>query len=835
MKNLYAQKVGFFSVILFLFLSSFNGFAQVGIGTTNPNSNALLDIDAAIKPGGLLIPRVGLRATNNPYPLTNPVPAGMIVYNTDYGNFGLIRVYPGFYYHDGSNWQRINGGPNTNWYSTGNVGTDESVNFVGTTDNAALRFRTRNTNAFEISGGGSAYRGKLRAMTDGTEALPVYSWSNSINMGLFRIGDNILGFSTNSNEAMRIMADRRVAINSTVKEDNAMLTVKSESASTTAIYALSPTGTAIKGESTSGGQGVAGITNLGRGVYGQSNSGSGVYGKAFLENAQGGYFINDHIDGFGLWAIGGRSSFYKFDNTGTGAVITGTAYGTTSFSRDANGIGVAGFGGNIGEIAFDTPPLGVGVAGMGKDAGVFGESIYSGKSGVYGRAEGNSGLTNHGIGVYGENVGGLGYGVAGVSTDVGVYGSGATGALFESGNVTGTGMIGVGNNITTPILAPTGSGVAGTGYDIGLFGAATRTTGGIGIIGAGNGLATYSVPSGGIGAGVAGTGTYIGVFGHSNDINGYGVYSQGNLHTVGNITATGDITAVGNVVGDDFAFSGGDLAIVGDYSGASLAVTGEINAVGNINSDGDITAQGAKNFIIDDPRDPANKYLKHASIESNEILNLYRGVATFDASGNAVVQLPDYYDLINKNASYQLTPIGAAMPNLYIATEVNNGSFKIAGGVSGKKVSWILTAERDDPYIRNNPDIRNMVVDKGADRGRYLAPESYGQSADQGIMNRRVRETQSGSAPAIAKQAIVAEELQSSTMEVQNLTIPFKSMRTENSGANELRDMRVIKAQLVEASTEAMKLTEQTTSETTQQASENEQSPTNAIEKKDNN
>lgn len=127
------------------------------------------------------------------------------------------------------------------------------------------------------------------------------------------------------------------------------------------------------------------------------------------------------------------------------------------------------------------------------------------------------------------------------------------------------------------------------------------------------------------------------------------------------------------------------------------------------------------------------KDLRHASIESNEILNLYRGTATFNVDGSVVVQLPDYYDVINKNPSYQLTPVGAAMPNLHIEKEAHNGTFIIAGGVPGKKVSWILTAERNDPYMQQNPEARDVVIDKGEDRGKYLMPELYGQPKEMRI------------------------------------------------------------------------------------------------------
>jgi hypothetical protein len=49
---------------------------------------------------------------------------------------------------------------------------------------------------------------------------------------------------------------------------------------------------------------------------------------------------------------------------------------------------------------------------------------------------------------------------------------------------------------------------------------------------------------------------------------------------------------------------------------------------------------------------------------------------------------PDYFEALNRDPSYHLTAIGAPMPNLHVAVEIQGNRFKIAGGVPGKKVSW---------------------------------------------------------------------------------------------------------------------------------------------------
>jgi hypothetical protein len=74
----------------------------VGIGTTSPNHDSLLDIDASATIGGMLLPRLSLSSTNSSSPLSAHV-NGMIVYNT--GSAG--DVTPGLYYNNGTKWERV--------------------------------------------------------------------------------------------------------------------------------------------------------------------------------------------------------------------------------------------------------------------------------------------------------------------------------------------------------------------------------------------------------------------------------------------------------------------------------------------------------------------------------------------------------------------------------------------------------------------------------------------------------------------------------------------------------------------------------------------------------
>lgn len=215
----------------------------------------------------------------------------------------------------------------------------------------------------------------------------------------------------------------------------------------------------------------------------------------------------------------------------------------------------------------------------------------------------------------------------------------------------------------------------------GVYGSNLRTDGGHGVLGIG----------------------LNGVVGQTDYQLGFGVYGLNN----------DNIGPIGNAVG---LYGLGYTGVWGDNNGAGGF---------SIYANGDLGAAGVKAFQIDHPNDPTGQYLRHFSIESDEVLNIYRGTGTFDANGVAVITTEDYVDLVNRSFTYQLTPIGAAM-SLYISREFDGGSFEISGGTPGKKVSWMLVGERNDPYLEQHPEKREVEVDKTErDRGTYLLPELY--------------------------------------------------------------------------------------------------------------
>ena len=241
------------------------------------------------------------------------------------------------------------------------------------------------------------------------------------------------------------------------------------------------------------------------------------------------------------------------------------------------------------------------------------------------------------------------------------------------------------NGVSGQVMS-TGTGSAG------IYGNNLRTTGGYGTYGIG----------------------FSGVVGETNYREGFGVYGR-------NYDALGSLSF--NAVG---TYGLGYVGVWGDQS--------DPNGF-SVYANGDMGAAGIKPFYIDHPTDPENKYLRHFSIESNEVLNVYRGNASFDANGEAIVTMPEYFDAVNnENCTYQLTPIGGYAP-LYIKEKMSNGQFVIAGGTEGMEVSWTVHTERNDPYLQHYPEKREVEVDKEDwNKGKYLRPELYGQPEDKKIV-----------------------------------------------------------------------------------------------------
>ncbi len=142
-------------------------------------------------------------------------------------------------------------------------------------------------------------------------------------------------------------------------------------------------------------------------------------------------------------------------------------------------------------------------------------------------------------------------------------------------------------------------------------------------------------------------------------------------------------------------------------------------------------------FKIDHPLDPANKYLSHSFVESPDMMNIYNGNVTTDATGEAVVTMPEYFDALNRDFRYQLTVIGQ-FAQAIVAEEIKNNSFKIRTDKPNVKVSWMVTGIRQDVYANENRI--PVEEDKPAnERGLYLYPKGFNQPAEKSVVKSRAR------------------------------------------------------------------------------------------------
>ncbi|PIU45436.1 MAG: hypothetical protein COS95_03575 [Ignavibacteriales bacterium CG07_land_8_20_14_0_80_59_12] len=380
-------------------------------------------------------------------------------------------------------------------------------------------------------------------------------------------------------------------------------------------------------------------------------------------------------------------------NSGSGAGVKG--YNSTSDSYGYLGgyvSGVSGIHSTSGNYGW------LGSSGE----GVFG---YSGSGyGVYGESNSNDGVfgySNSGYGVYGYS--GSGYGVYGESTsNDGVHGY----------NNSGNGVYGESNS---------GYGVYGRGTSFrstGVYGKA----GEYGVYGCNDGSGRYGY-LGGQSYGVYGHGTY-GVYGDGADYGVYGYSSSGNFGYLG--MSDCGVWGSGNPYGV-YGYSTTGIAVYGWSSGSSPAghFEGDVVIVGHL------YVGGYKSFKIDHPLDPANKYLAHFCVESDEVLNIYNGNVVTDANGEATVTLPDYFEALNRDFRYQLTVIGQ-FAQAIVSEEIHNNRFSIKTDKPNVRVSWQVTGIRNDPYVKAHP--AQVEVEKtGAERGKYIHPKEYGVSETLGI------------------------------------------------------------------------------------------------------
>jgi hypothetical protein len=366
---------------------------------------------------------------------------------------------------------------------------------------------------------------------------------------------------------------------------------------------------------------------------------------------------------------------------GTGTALRGSAVGAGSiagFFTASNGPGISG------------------VTGSGATYGVFGQNNGAASTGGAMRAAGGN---NHGL--VASTAAAAANAIRGITTS---SGTAAIAIYGESPGAEGAGVKGL----------ATGT-VGGGSIPTGVQGFATR----------GDGVWGY--------AQYTGAEAYHGVVGESETQPGAGVYGAA-YNTAGTNFGVYALAygATGRAVYAEANSSGvnyGLYATTTSGSGYGLWSQGQAHVQGDLSISGSLS-KGGGSFKIDHPLDPTRRYLSHSFVESPDMKNVYDGVARLDAAGEATVELPGYFEALNRDLRYQLTPHAAFSP-LFVKATVRDGSFTIAGGSPGQEVSWQVTGIRRDRWA----DANRIVVEEAKpapEQGTYLHPELFDRPPSEG-------------------------------------------------------------------------------------------------------
>jgi hypothetical protein len=177
----------------------------------------------------------------------------------------------------------------------------------------------------------------------------------------------------------------------------------------------------------------------------------------------------------------------------------------------------------------------------------------------------------------------------------------------------------------------------------------------------------------------------------------------------------------------------------GYFRGANLAALfwGDVQIVGNLDIIGGCTGCTGAALKIDDPVDPAHRYLQHSAVTSPDMLNVYSGNVTTDGRGFATVTMPRWFQALNRSFRYQLTILGHAPwdTQARVWDEIANNRFTIRTNRARVKVSWQVTGIRRDPYA-NAHRLKVELRKPAREQGRYLHPALYGKPASLAVGKR---------------------------------------------------------------------------------------------------
>jgi ribosome maturation factor RimP len=538
-------------------------------------------------------------------------------------------------------------------------------------------------------------------------------------------------------------------------------------------------GNAVYGRATRfGGWGIYGLSDSSAGVsgIGYRAGSTGVQGQGWMGSA-GTFFIdNSFVNNSNVLDVSttqqGNGISVNVTNAARGINITqaGTGIGIAANSHLGNAASFTNTNAsnNTPVVQLLSNSNGQGINAQLTNAGSSNATIYSETMGfgnaLYGVSDkGNAvmGISNNGglgsAGVYGLNYSTGGNGVIGWATQANDWGLAAhsdisIGVYAESitGNA-GYFVNGGGSAVPSVYAQTNGSSNAASFYVSNASNTADAVT--ISRQGAGRSLFVDGYASNNLMNfyNPAGTGFATSRFEGRAGIAVLGHSSGSFLHSLGGRVGVG-VYGVADSVGSTFNYGvvgigrGGSLenaGIVGFLdNGSASSVNAGVYGVdltgthlaglfqGNVQVTG-FLSKGGGSFKIDHPQDPENKFLVHSFVESPDMMNVYNGNITTDASGKAVVSLPGYFEAENIDFKYQLTVIGQ-FAQAIIGEEVKENQFVILTDKPGVKVSWQVTGVRNDKFAQKNRVVPELEKNN-EEKGKYLYPELYGKPKETGI------------------------------------------------------------------------------------------------------
>ncbi len=550
-----------------------------------------------------------------------------------------------------------------------------------------------------------------RLNTDGTQT---HSGLSTFNGGATGVTVNSFGLKGESTSSTGVIGNSTSGIGVSGTSVS-HVGVKGYSKDQSGVWGLSTDNYGVTGESTNG-IGVLGVSTNSTGIVGSSDHGlAGKFvGKVKVEKTLEIDEVpnNESLTKFLVWnddkivywrtlPSGGTSFTGVLNNTplsilnGSGTEVhrlntdgTETHSGLSTFNGGAQGISISSFG----LKGQSTSEMGIrGISNSGH--GVLGESETG--SGVVGSSNSSFGVfgqSNSGIAVMGSSQSNIG--VSGYSNS----GDGIVGQSVSGWSGRFTGKVKVGDVLEVDKVTNNES--------------LTKYL----VWGSDNIVYWRSIPTSGSFDGALHNVPlmiYNGVGTITHQLNADGTQTQSGLGTFN----AGLQIPLSNGNYDEFSPANGFRVMSGATTKAQICTLG--NAIFQW-----VTKAGGS-FRIDHPLDPENKYLSHSFVESPDMMNIYNGNVTLNSNGEATITLPDWFEALNKDFRYQLTCIGG-FAQVYIAEEIHNNAFKIAGGKQGLKVSWQVTGVRQDAYA-NAHRLKVEEVKPVEERGTLLHPEAFGR------------------------------------------------------------------------------------------------------------